>query len=62
MYFYLIIKRFTFFVEMPTSCFEFSILELWANGGTFDEKSETEIFENLTQEKILKKINSQNTR
>ena len=46
---------------MPTSCFEFSILELWGHDGSFDEKAEEEI-ENLTQQKILQKINSHNTR
>ena len=46
---------------MPTSCFEFSILELWGHDGSFDEKAEEEI-ENLTQQKILQKINSYNTR
>jgi hypothetical protein len=46
---------------MPTACFEFGILELWANNGVFDEKSDADI-ENLTKEQILQKINSHNTR
>ena len=45
--------------SLPTTCFETSILELWAINGKYDETSEKEIME-LTQEKIIDKINSNN--
>ena len=46
---------------MPTACYEFSIFELWARRGKFDDFVDKEI-ENLTRDKILYKINNQNTR
>ena len=44
---------------MPQACFETSILELWARDGVYDKNVEEEI-ENLTEEKILEKINNVN--
>ena len=46
---------------MPTACYEFSIFELWARRGKFDEFVDEEI-ENLTRDKILDRINNHNTR
>lgn len=46
--------------EMDTACFEFTILELWAQDGSFTTESEYQIG-NLTKERILEKINSVNT-
>ena len=46
---------------MPTACYEFSIFELWARRGEFDEVVDQEI-ENLTRDKILDRINNHNTR
>ena len=46
---------------MPTACYEFSIFELWARRGKFDDLVDEEI-ENLTREKILDRINNHNTR
>lgn len=45
--------------SLPTTCFETSILELWAVNGKYDETSEKEIME-LTPVKIIDKINSNN--
>ena len=46
---------------MPTACYEFSIFELWARRGKFNEFVDEEI-ENLTRDKILDRINNHNTR
>ena len=46
---------------MPTACYEFSIFELWARRGKFNEFVDEEI-ENLTRDKILNRINNHNTR
>ena len=43
----------------PTVCFETSILELWAQDGTYDESSE-EVIMNLTLENVLDTINNVN--
>ena len=59
--YHVLVKYACFVLGMATSCFEFSILELWGHNGNFDQKSDREI-ENLTQEQILQKINTQNTR
>jgi len=45
--------------KMPTTCLEWSILELWGNEGAFDEVSDYKI-ETLTKEKILDQINNVN--
>ena len=45
--------------DLKTACFEESILELWANKGTFDWRSDAEIA-NLSKESIIAKINSGN--
>ena len=45
---------------LPTTCFETSILELWASSGQYDDTSEREIME-LTLDKVLEKVNSVNT-
>ena len=47
--------------SMPTACYEFSIFELWARRGKFNEFVDEEI-ENLTRDKILDRINNHNTR
>ena len=44
---------------MKYACIEMSILELWANDGKYDEKTD-EIIENLTYENVIDKINSVN--
>ena len=44
---------------MPTSCFEFSILELWGNDGAYDETTD-DVIASLTRESILEKINDVN--
>ena len=44
---------------IPTTCFETSILELWANDGKYDQASEEAIM-NLTRTAVLEKINSVN--
>ena len=44
---------------MATACLEMSILELWANDGAFDERTEREI-EALTIGDVIEKVNSQN--
>ena len=44
---------------IPTTCFETSILELWANDGKYDEASENEIM-SLTTAAIIEKVNSVN--
>ena len=46
---------------MPTACYEFSIFELWARNGKFDESVDAAI-ENLTRDKILDRINNYNMR
>ena len=56
--FYIIKSKFT---GMPTACYEFSIFELWARRGKFNEFVDEEI-ENLTRDKILDRINNHNTR
>ena len=43
--------------SFPTTCFQTSILELWAVDGKYDETSEREIKE-LTRDKIIDKINT----
>ena len=45
---------------MSTTCFETSILELWAENGAYDESSENVIMQ-LTQDDILQKINNVST-
>ena len=45
--------------SMKYACIEMSILELWANDGKYDEKTD-EIIENLTYENVIDKINSVN--
>lgn len=45
---------------METACFEQTILELWANDGNYDSKTD-ETIENLTQDEVLDKINNYNT-
>ena len=45
--------------SMEYACIEMSILELWANNGKYDEKTD-EIIENLTFENVIDKINSVN--
>ena len=45
---------------METACFEQTILELWANDGQYDDRTDDTI-ENLTQEDVLEKINNYNT-
>ncbi len=47
--------------DLKTKCYEFSIFELWARDGEFDEEAENEIM-NLTRAKILDKINNVNMR
>jgi hypothetical protein len=44
---------------MPRACLEWSILELWANDGRYDEDTDSQI-ENLTQDSILEKVNNFN--
>ena len=44
---------------MPRACLEWSILELWANDGGYDDETDSQI-ENLTQESILDKLNNFN--
>merc|ERR1719264_287737 len=44
---------------MATACLEMSILELWANDGAFDDRTEREI-EALTIGDVIEKVNSQN--
>jgi len=46
--------------SMPTACFESSLLEMWASDGVYDKKTEEDIM-NLTQEKLLDKINTATT-
>lgn len=48
-------------IDMDTTCFESSILELWANDGVYDNRSDEEIA-NVTSEGILERINSHNLR
>ena len=43
---------------LPTSCFQESILELWADNGTFSAKSD-QMIRDLTKEDILEKINQE---
>ena len=45
--------------DLKTQCFQESILELWANKGVFDEKSD-EAIAGLTKDDIVDKINSGN--
>jgi len=45
--------------KMETACLEISILELWANEGSYDNKTELEL-EELTHEGVLEKINTVN--
>ena len=45
--------------KMETACLEISILELWANEGSYDNKTEQDL-EELTSETILEKINTVN--
>ena len=45
---------------METACFEQTILELWANDGSYDADTD-EAIDNLTTEDILDKINNYNT-
>ena len=47
--------------NIATECFEESLLELWANKGKFDEKSDMAIA-SLTKEAILDKLNAGNYR
>ena len=47
--------------SMDTACYMYSILELWANDGKFDEASEAAIA-SLTLEDVIEKVNSGNTR
>ena len=44
---------------MATACLEMSILELWANDGSFDEQTEREL-EALTVDDVIEKLNNQN--
>ena len=46
---------------MDTACFIYSVLELWANMGKFDEVSDKDISA-LTLEKVVDKVNQDNTR
>jgi hypothetical protein len=39
-------------LNMPSACLEWSILELWAHDGRYDERTDSEI-EDLTLEKVL---------
>ena len=41
-----------FVMKMTSACFEMSILELWANEGSYDNVAE-ETIANLTKESIL---------
>jgi len=43
---------------LPTSCLQESILELWADNGTFSEKSD-EMIRDLTKDDIIEKINKE---
>ena len=45
--------------DMEKACMSFSILELWANNGKYDEKTDADI-EALTTDAILDKINNVN--
>lgn len=45
--------------KMPTVCLELGLLELWANDGHYDDKTDQEIA-SLTQESILYKVNNVN--
>jgi Niemann-Pick C1 protein len=45
--------------KKETACLEISILELWANEGSYDNKTEHDL-EELTTESILEKINTVN--
>ena len=46
---------------METSCFMFSVLELWAKDGNFTHDAEEEIY-SLTLDKVIEKVNSNNVR
>lgn len=46
--------------NMPLACMEWSILELWANNGAYDEVTD-DLIENLTVEEILDKVNNYTT-
>jgi hypothetical protein len=46
---------------MDTTCYESSILELWAHDGSYDDKSDAAVAR-LTEEQILDRINCHNTR
>lgn len=45
---------------MKTTCFENSLLELWAHDGSYDQTSDDRI-SHLTTETILRDVNSKNT-
>ena len=44
---------------MATACLEMSILELWANDGSFDEQTEREL-EALRMDDVIEKVNNHN--
>ena len=46
-------------LKMPRACLEWSILELWAYDGRYDERTDLEI-DNLNLEQVLDKINNYN--
>ena len=45
--------------DLQYACMELSILELWANDGIYDSKTDQEIA-SLTEEDVLNKVNGQN--
>ena len=45
--------------DLPLACLEMSLLELWANDGKYDSKTDEEI-ENLTLDVVIEKVNGQN--
>ena len=53
--------HFLYFSGMETSCFMFSVLELWAKDGNFTHDAEEEIY-SLTLDKVIEKVNSNNVR
>ena len=56
-----IAPNYFFFAGMETTCFMFSILELWAKDGNFTQASEEDIYA-LTLEDVIEKVNSNNVR
>ena len=49
-----------FSASMEAACLELSILELWANNGSYDEKTD-EAIDNLTIEEVIDKVNNVKT-